>query len=324
MKKILLASTALVLSAGVAAADVRVSGDGRMGVTYNSNAADKWAFTQRVRVRFDLSGTTDTGLTFGGFVRAHDAPNAAGGGLGGGQNVFISGAFGRLSMGDVAGGTQTAVGDLHEVGLTGLGFTNENTFFQRNFGGGAIAGNPPFGNGGPNALYTYSMAGFTFAFSMSQPQTAAGSAINGKYSLGVRYEMDGLFVGAGYEYADINGGPSLNHAAVGAGYAFGDFEVRATYGRANNATGNFINANLPVGALPVVKRDQYGLSASASFDAVTGIIYARRDFFNRRNIGLGARYDLGGGASVVGGIVRRTGAGAGSQTVADLGVSMSF
>ena len=318
MKKLLLASTALVMSAGVAAADVSVSGDGRMGVIYNSTAVgDKWGFTQRIRIAFNASGTTDSGLTFGGFVRSQDSIPAALGAVGavapsissGAHNVFIAGAFGRLSMGDVAGAALTVSGDLHDVGLTGLNFTNEQTYFHRNFGGGALAGAAPFGNGGPNALYTYSMAGFTFAFSMSQPRGPVDV-----YGVGIRYQMDGFDIGLGYEHADVPG-PSLNHITLGGGYTFGDIAVRAVYGRANN------NAQA---ALGLARKDQFGLSVRGTFDAVTGTIYARRDFANRRHIGIGGIYDLGGGASLRGGVVRRTGAGAPSQTVADFGVNMSF
>jgi outer membrane protein OmpU len=319
MKKLLLASTALVMSAGVAAADVSVVGDGRMGVTYNSLAADEFAFTQRIRIRFNASGTTDTGLTFGGWVRAHDAGNGNAGRLGGGQNVFISGAFGRLSMGDVAGAAQTVVGDLHGVGLTGIGFFNETQFMHRDFGGDNIAPGAFFGafNGGPNMLYTYSMSGFTFAFSMSQP---AGPA--DVYTVGIGYAMDGLRVGLGYEYADTPG-PSANHIALGASYDFGDFSVRATYGRANQGTLDIAEAALGL-APGSLRRDQYGVSGAYTFDAITASAYYRRGFDNFNNFGVGASYSLGGGASLVGGIVRRTASGAPNQTRADFGVSMSF
>lgn len=319
MKKLLLASTALLFSAGVVAAEVRVTGDGRFGVTYNSLAADEWAFTQRIRARFNMSGTTDTGLTFGGWFRAHDAGNATSGRLGGGQNVFISGAFGRLSVGDVSGAAQTVVGDLHGVGLTGIGFFNETQFMHRDFGGDNIAPGALFGafNGGPNMLYTYTMAGFTFAFSMSQPSGPVDV-----YTVGVGYQMDGLKVGIGYEYADVPG-PSADHIALGASYDFGDFSVRATYGRANSSTLDRVETalQLPAGSL---RRDQYGVSGSMKFDAITASAYYRRGFDDFNNFGVGASYDLGGGASLVGGIVRRTASGAPNQTRADFGVSMSF
>ncbi|WP_439563477.1 porin, partial [Roseinatronobacter sp.] len=65
MKKLLLASTALVMSAGVASAQVALSGDARMGITYDNSRDAKLQFSSRARVTFTLSGETDTGMAFG-------------------------------------------------------------------------------------------------------------------------------------------------------------------------------------------------------------------------------------------------------------------
>ena len=81
MKQVLLATTALVLVAGAAAADVTVTGTARMGLVHNYvtdtdgsgviDAADgvETAFSSRFRVIFTASGETDTGLSFGASVR---------------------------------------------------------------------------------------------------------------------------------------------------------------------------------------------------------------------------------------------------------------
>lgn len=79
MKKALIASTALVLSAGVAAADVTISGLGRTGVIYYENqtrtvdgedlgVADT-QIASRLRFNIDASTSTDQGVEFGGRVR---------------------------------------------------------------------------------------------------------------------------------------------------------------------------------------------------------------------------------------------------------------
>ena len=86
------------MSAGFAAADVAVSGDGRMGIV--STDGDS-LFSSRMRIKFSGSGTTDAGLSFGGSFRANDASGAKSGTSG---SVFISGAFGKISMGDVDSG----------------------------------------------------------------------------------------------------------------------------------------------------------------------------------------------------------------------------
>ncbi|HEY0214012.1 MAG TPA: porin, partial [Paenirhodobacter sp.] len=64
MKKVLFATTALVFSAGIAAADVSISGYGRFGASYDSsksgNESKSW-IEQRLRFNVDASTTTDDG-----------------------------------------------------------------------------------------------------------------------------------------------------------------------------------------------------------------------------------------------------------------------
>ncbi|MCL1627784.1 porin [Roseibaca sp. V10] len=277
MKKLLLASTALVMTAGYAAADVALSGSARMGIAYDSAAARELSFTSRARVVFTLSGETDGGLAFGGSFRADNAVGANAGTAG---SVFVSGTFGRLSMGDVASAAEFIVGDLSGVGLTGLGDLNENTYL-----GNATR---------PAARYDYSMDGLTLALSIDNPSNAAFV-----YSVAVGYEMNGFMGGIGYE--KVNSGASHTIGYIGA--EFEGVTGKLTYGRSAGA-------------------NQYGLSISGSFDATTVTAFGRRDFAGATHYGLGASYDLGGGASLVGGIVRNdTGAG---STLADFGLNFSF
>ena len=98
MKKILIATTALTLLAGAASAEVALSGNARMGILYNGEDTN---FTGRIRVIFTMSGETDGGLSFGSSIRADQASNGNAGAASG--SVFMSGAFGTISMGDVAG-----------------------------------------------------------------------------------------------------------------------------------------------------------------------------------------------------------------------------
>lgn len=74
MKKALIASTALVLSAGVAAADVTISGYGRTGVIYYEDAAglpgtNDTQVSSRLRMNLDATTETDGGIEFGGRLR---------------------------------------------------------------------------------------------------------------------------------------------------------------------------------------------------------------------------------------------------------------
>ena len=72
MQKALLATTALVLSAGVAAADVTISGYGRTGIIYYESdiAGDTETWVQsRLRMNLDASTETDAGVEFGARFR---------------------------------------------------------------------------------------------------------------------------------------------------------------------------------------------------------------------------------------------------------------
>ena len=83
MKKVLFATTALIATASVAAADVRISGYGRFGLDYNENAdrvgnvptgalngGAETSLTSRLRLQFDMSTETDNGVAFGARFRA--------------------------------------------------------------------------------------------------------------------------------------------------------------------------------------------------------------------------------------------------------------
>lgn len=356
MKKLLLASTALVLSAGVASAQVALSGDARMGIVYDNSLASAGAgttntsrltFTSRARVTFTLSGETDGGIAFGGSFRADNAGAAA---AGTGGSVFISGEFGKLSMGDVAGAARAAVGDLYGVGLTGIGDLNEMVYIDRN---PTMLGASVYSfNRRPSVLYEYSIEGFTFYLGAARPNrtdgvgygnlglagnppaslasaaalapAAGGSYRESQYSVGVKYSFDGFTIAAGHEQfrASSTGNPSwsANHTIISAEYDMGDFKAKAIAGRIGG------NLGTAASATPGLSRSQYGLSVEGNFDAVTATAFVNRNMMTT-NYGIGASYDLGGGASMVGGISRRgsnTTLGMTNQTRADFGLNFSF
>ncbi|MFT3690587.1 porin [Paenirhodobacter sp.] len=337
MKKVLFATTALVLSAGVAAAEVAVSGTGRLGVVYNGE--NTWNFNSRARVIFDLSGQTDNGLEFGGSFRADQSGKANKGGAG---SVFISGAFGKIEMGDTVSAPEALFGDLPEVGYSDLtasegdvkGFAGLN-------GQGLLENDIPYltgddsgvtGENNPVVLYTYSTGPFSIATSFSSGvKSDTDNAYGGhdknadqEYALAAAYTFDAYTVGLGYEvkdYAKVNG-VAPEKAAQGelAGTAtFGNTDLKAYY-----AWGNQGN--------PVDKA--YGLGFASKFGATSVMGYVQKvDFENDlvvNNVtvdgavwwGLGAAYDLGGGASVVGGISDADLDG--SDVTADFGVKFKF
>lgn len=314
MKKVLLASTALVLSAGVAAADVRVSGDGRMGII--SSFDNDVSFTSRVRIAFTGSGQTDGGLSFGGSIRADNAggltvndPGAGvpieatdivpgGGAAGVAGSVFISGDFGTLTMGDVSGAPEAAVGDVSGVGLTGLGDLNEMTYLS-NRGAGARSA----------ARYDYSFGDFGVHVSadnpVAYPNLPGARTENETYGIAVTYSGDLFSAGLGYE--DRSGFAS--HIIGGVSVDFAGATVKAIFGQADLVGGG--------------TADQWGLSLDYSFGATTlTAFYVDKDAaLGSEGWGLGAAYDLGGGASVKAGYASNETT---NKDAFDFGISFSF
>jgi outer membrane protein OmpU len=298
MKKVLLSTTVLLLSAGVAAADVSVGGDGRMGIV-STNGADA-AFTSRIRISFSASGETDGGLTFGGGIRADNAgvtgcsttagttTCTSGGSAGNAGSVFVEGSFGKLSMGDVSGAVEAAVGDASGVGLTGLGDFNELAYLSN--------------ASRPAARWDFSMGDLGLHVSADNPGPAGDQA----YSVAVTYSMGDVSMGLGVE---DNG--TANHVAARVTAGLGDATIKVVAGFSDAAD---------LGGT-AVDDDQYAVSLDYAMGAASFTVFTEKNFAGQDHYGAGAAYDLGGGASLKGGI-----ADGDSLTDAsyDFGLSMSF
>lgn len=289
MKKILLATTLLASTAGFAAAEVAVTGTARMGVTTNTASGDA-QFSSRFRVIFTASGETDGGLTFGASVRNDQI--GTGGTANGDSTVYISGAFGKLTMGDTGNAADSLVGQVSGVGYTSLGSLNEISWLSKDVTG---------------AQYEYSAGALTFALGLGQTNVAySEDAITLDQTAGfdlvsaaVKYSTDAYSVALGYEDNTIGseisvlGSATFSGATVKAKIVDGDATVDTAY------------------ALSV----DYALSGAnlTAFYTDHGNSVA--------NYGIGASYDLGGGASVAGGIVDGDNL---ADPIYDLGVKMSF
>lgn len=279
MKKVLLATSILAASAGFAAAEVATSGSARMGLYYDGQ--DTY-FSSRVRIVFTASGETDGGLSFGASMRA-DQDGGNGGDVGDTDSntnmkdatVYISGAFGKLTFGDVDSAAQALVGQVSAVGYTGLGSVNEVGYF----------GSAPK----TAMLYEYSAGAVSFALGAGQLNTADYISIAAKYS------TDAFSVAIGWEDDGVD-----NTLSLGGSATFGAATVKAV----------------------VLDSDHLADTDFAlSVDYVTGPTTITAFYHDEPEaFGIGAAYDLGGGASVKGGIVAEDG----EDTVADIGVVMSF
>ncbi|MGB7319554.1 MAG: porin, partial [Planktotalea sp.] len=123
MKKVLFATTALIATAGVAAADVSFGGYGRFGATYNSAAATQVAATSRFRLNIDGSTEADNGLTFGARIRIQDSATAAG--ALNGANFYVKTGGLKVAVGNTSGVIDAQANAYNQsLGLTGLGYHN--------------------------------------------------------------------------------------------------------------------------------------------------------------------------------------------------------
>jgi outer membrane protein OmpU len=275
MKKILLATSVLAATTGFAAAEVTVSGSARMGLVYDSISGET-LFSSRVRVKFNMVGTTDGGLEFGAEVRADQS--GQGNTNNGDSTVYISMNGLKLTMGDVGGAADALVGQT-----SGVGYGPNDGLHEIGFIGTT-----------KTAVYAEYTTG-ALTFGLSSGQLVAGGE---ELSVAVKYATDAYSVALGYE--DAGGGVDALHLAGSA--TFGAATVKARITDAGAVT-------------------PYSLSVDYAAGATTVTAFYT-DFDNgNEHIGLGAAYDLGGGASVKGGVVRSTGL---SETFADIGIVMSF
>ncbi|WP_170971829.1 porin [Rhodobacter sp. SY28-1] len=338
MKQLLASTAILAFCAGAASAEIALSGSARMGIVSDFGDTDA-QFSSRVRIVFTASGETDTGLAFGASVR-HDQDDAPGDGyLNGDNTVFISGAFGKLTMGDVDGAAAAAVGQVDGVGYTGLSDHNEITYIATggvNFNGPL----PPFPSvdysTDTSVLYEYSTGPVSIYASSTQLDYVAplGGGFDAQaYSVAGAYTIDTYKFSLGYEKLDfdaVGGGPLFIDAknwVVGADAGFGAVTVKARYSQADLNDSNVLAYEL----------DQWALSGTYTADALSLTAYASSkdgsldgtgNVYSVDALGLGASYDLGGGAAVSGGVVRldeTIGAAASVEDTAyDLGLTFSF
>lgn len=145
MKKILLASSALVLSAGLAHAQgLSITGLGRMGVQYNEGnvyGGNDTRVEQRFQLNFTATVEADHGLSFGAYTRARMTTTGAGvnqNGTFSGARVWVEANGFRLTFGNqdgafaglAVGGTTVGYTGMSFIGLAGMASDGDSQEFQ--------------------------------------------------------------------------------------------------------------------------------------------------------------------------------------------------
>lgn len=310
MKKILLASTALAFSAGIAGAQgVTIGGEGRMGIVYASaGGVSAWAQENRLQFNFSVSVEGDHGLKFGAFTRARmtngGSTTVVTGGLdtdfdgqidtlttttlGGtfsGSRVWVEANNLRLTFGNVDGAVRGAGAAFGYLGGCAIGYT-----------GGVLCGDTAgllgvtqgFASTGGGAV-----SRARIDYSMGSTRIAVSADRGGATEVGVRTSFDAFTVAAGY--TSLGTGVTT----VSGYYNGGSWGIGAIVANGGGTTNYSIGGNAALG----------GGTLNAYVGRVGGL----------NTYGVGYAYGLGGGASLKVGVER-----VGGLTAADLGVVFSF
>ena len=330
MKKLLIASTALTLSAGVAAADVTFSGDARFGINYNSAPAiggsnvttttNKTTLEKRYTLNIDASTTADNGVTFGVRQRIRGEDPVAGGRASAlnGTRMFARYQGFEVAVGNVLGAVESAP-SMYSRGtsLTGLSWTSVVTNVDR----GNTSGTGWFdwdayssGGGGNEGVEVLYSAGDFKGHLTHTSNSLRNSAVTGAERTAAwgSYKFSGWTAVLGFQDSNIATEDKIFASIDGKVQDFGVGFALARNGEGANKINKYVlNGSYTMGATTIGAyiANQSVLPVALTTKGATKTAY-----------GLGASYNLGGGASVVGGIERTTQ----KNTRADLGVSFRF
>jgi len=276
MKKVLFATTALVASAGIAAAEVKLTGFAEMGLV-GSDTLDTQFHTD-MDVSFHLSGETDNGLTFGAKIDLDEVsggiPTYYGNAAGIKQAVWIGGSWGKVTLGDTDGGFDWAMKEAI-IGST-IDDTHEHAGYNGNAG---LDGN----NGGEILRYDNSFGAFAIAASVSIDDDGTSPTGN-TTGLGVKYSTD------------------LGGATLGFGLGYQTDDVDSIIGVSVDVkTDSGITAIVNYSDLDTAG-EHTGLAIGYSMDALTiGVNWGQSETVagvTTDGVGLALNYSLGGGATV--------------------------
>ena len=274
-----------------------------------AKTSDTTVGKNRVRISFAGSGETDGGLTYGFSARADHSNTSTGG------SQYISGAFGKISMGDLNGGDEQLVGNLSGVGSSGAGSHQE-------FG---------YQSSSHNLGYSVSMAGVSFAATTDLVRGADATATGSNSAMGIKWsgDMGGTTVGVALGTSKIG---TKTEDSMSASVSMGGLTIKAVshtndngpkvdaVGATTGSTGVAHKAGTAVANN--LDTDTTGLSISYAMDAMSVTAYTRTEstsgVADKDYSGVGFTYDLGG-ATLKAGFVD-----ANDISVMDFGVNFSF
>ncbi|MCR9124810.1 MAG: porin [Rhodobacteraceae bacterium] len=273
MKKVLFATTALIATAGMAAAEVRLGGYGRFGLDYNeandNTNLGTTSITSRLRLQVDMSTETDGGVTFGARFRAQaeSRDNVPGGATFNGARFYVTSGGFTLGVGNIIGAFEGATNLYLETRTAGVGIDGAG-----------------FDSLAPN------MAGNSFDWDAYSSGGAGANGIEVIYSAGafgahLSYSDDALNTQAPGAFAETN-------TAISAYYTFGDWTASIAYNDESGVAAGTDNDLLMV-----------GVSGDLGFAGVR-LVYATMDNTaavggDSSKLGLYGTFDVGAATSLV-------------------------
>jgi len=343
MKNLLLASTALIGFAGVAAAEVVIEGSAEMGIT--GGDLKETQFHNSYNINFKMSGETDTGLSFGATYRldadgsSEENQNPAGDN----GTVFLSGAFGKLTLGDTDGAldwamTETAMGTaITDEGTTHVGYNGNSTGdglnddqvlrYEYAFGDFGVALSVEQDDGNLTAINnngTPLVPGDDFTVSTGDGDPII--AIGGKY----KTEFSGVTLGfgLGYQAGEVRGFSGTGAGLTDAYAGFDAYGASVSAGMDNGFSAVLNYSTFDFDDSDVADYDHFGIGLGYEMGALLlHANYGKYDIDGADDVdgyGLIANYDLGGGAILAAGYASDVSLDDGDQNQFSLGMSLSF
>ena len=295
MKKLLIASTALVATAGMATADITMSGYAEIGMVDYGTAVGMEMHSD-MDVTFKLSGASDNGLTFGASI---DLDEVSGGiaSTGGPHAVHVSGGFGTLTMGDTDGALDKANAEV--ASLTAI--ADDHTAHAGYNGGAGL-------DSGDILRYDTTYAGFGVSASIAQSDVAVANDV---IAYGITTTLGTVAVSAAFQNNNTQ-----DITAVSGKTSVGGIGITANYSEASMGTTATSYEHTGVG----VDYTMNGVSLHANYGN-----YDYDDGSNADGYGIAANYGLGGGATVMIGYGNGTTQNATADvTTFSVGLGLSF
>jgi len=327
MKKVLFATTALIATAGMAAAEVSISGYGRFGIDYNEansnditdpgyNGISETTITSRLRLQFDMSTETDSGVTLGARFRAQaeSRDNTAGGaGFNGARFYATYGGF-SLGVGNIIGAVENMSGLYLEtrtagMGIDGAGFVSLVTNVNGEYFNWDAYSSAGTGANGIEVLY--SSGAFSGHLSYSARNDALVGGFTGVYGLDAgETNLSRIAANLAYTFGDWTAALAVQDStalfedkvAVSISGDLGQYGVRLAYADNDGISKWGLYGNMDIGAASnvlIFVTDEDAVSAADVLagrgdnrDAIAGSNQQEGTSY-----GIHYSYDLGGGAS---------------------------